>query len=284
MRYPRRCAFYSQRRRIKLLSSISHGYIDHSGITTFAQAANACQITLGFGYDTCTFLSALGLLAGGDIPFRFFEVDNSIYRIDHYDGNQANFNLDRFERLVNITQKYGGQFGNSAFAEERVLVYNEAKNSNPTFNAGIRWLAVTTAERVFIFRALPNGTHPELADYQNVAPFYMNETFPERWFRRATPYSLVNTGTDIATLLASSSELTVPGQNQGLNIFVPLDMDLGSVSPASASCFLATALFDSTPGFLAPGLTSNFNVVQSFLNGAVKPFFASFNCPILEFG
>lgn len=45
----------------------NHNYISHDGITTFAEAANACQITLGFGYDTCTFLSALGLLTGGDL-------------------------------------------------------------------------------------------------------------------------------------------------------------------------------------------------------------------------
>ncbi|EME45937.1 hypothetical protein DOTSEDRAFT_51548 [Dothistroma septosporum NZE10] len=286
----------------------NHGYIDRSGITTFAQAANACQITLGFGYDTCVFLSALGLLAGGDLPsgkysiggadarvpntlgpslgiskHGFFEVDNSISREDQYFGNQANFQLDRWNRLVGITKKYNNEFGNSAFAEERVLVYNEAKNTNPNFNAGVRWLAVTTAERVFIFRALPNGTHPELADFQNVAPFYLNETFPPNWFRRATPYTLEGTGADIATLLASSSELTVTGQNQGLNNFVPLGADLGDVTPSSATCFLATAIFDETPGFLAPGLVDNVATVQGFLNGAVKPFFAPYNCPITSF-
>lgn len=164
------------------------------------------------------------------------------------------------------------------------MLYNEAKNTNPTFNAGIRWLAVTTAERVFIFRALPNGTEPTDANFANVAPFYLNETFPREWFRRATPYTLEATGLDIATLLTSSSELTVPGQNQGLNNFVPLGMDLGNVSPTTATCFLASAVFDETPGFLAPGLVNNANLVQTFLNGALKPFFAPYNCPVLDFG
>ncbi|KAF2168491.1 hypothetical protein M409DRAFT_65447 [Zasmidium cellare ATCC 36951] len=283
----------------------NHGYIDRSGITTFAEAANACQITLGFGYDTCVFLSALGLLAGGDLPtgkysiggadarvpntlgpslgisrHGFFEVDNSISRIDSYFGNQADFNLDRFNRLVSIADKYNGQFGNSAFAEERVLLYNEAKNNNPQFNAGVRWLAVTTAERVFIFRALPNGTDETNANYANVAPFYVNETFPRDWFRRSTPYSLANTGTDIATLLATSGELTVPGTNEGLNNFVPLGLDIGALSPQEATCFLAQAVFDETPGFLAPALADNIDLVNAFLNGALKPFFASFNCAI----
>lgn len=283
----------------------NHGYISRDGITTFAEAANACQITLGFGYDTCVFLSALGLLSGGDLPsgkysiggadprvpdtlgpslgisrHGFFEVDNSISRVDSYFGNQADFNLDRFNRLVNITQKYNGQFGNSAFAEERVLVYNEAKNNNPEFNAGVRWLAVTTAERVFIFRALPNGTEETNANYDNVAPFYMNETFPREWYRRATPYSLVNTGTDIVNLLLSSSELTVPGANEGLNNFVPIGLDIGSLSPQEATCFLAQTVLDETPGFLSDALAANLDIVNAFLNGALKPFFAPFNCAI----
>lgn len=164
-----------------------------------------------------------------------------------------------------------------------MATYKASKNSNPQFNAGTRWLAVTTAERVFIFRALPNGTDPTNANFANIAPFYLNETFPHEWFRRGTPYSLANTGTDIATLLASSPELTVPGENQGLNNFVPLGVDLGSVTPTSATCFLATAVFDNTPGFLSPALVSNYQVAQAFLNGAVKPFFAPFNCPVLEF-
>lgn len=198
-------------------------------------------------------------------------------------GNQADFRISRWESLVEITKKYNGEFGNSAFAEERVLRYQQSKNNNPEFDAGVRWLAVTTAERVFIFNALPNGTHPTLADYQNVAPFYLNETFPENWFRRATPYSLADTGENIATLIATSPEVTVPGQNQGLNNFVPLGIDLSNLTPSAATCFLATSIFDETPGFLEPALVKDYKVVQSFLNGAVKPFFATYNCPVTEF-
>ena len=38
-----------------------------SGITSFAEAANAVQIAYGFGYDLSVFLSALGVVAGGDL-------------------------------------------------------------------------------------------------------------------------------------------------------------------------------------------------------------------------
>lgn len=128
---------------------------------------------------------------------------------------------------------------------------------------------MSAAERVFIFRALPNGTDPTNANFENVAPFFLNETFPDEWFRRSTPYSLVNTGTDIVNLLLSSSELTLPGSNQGLNNFVPLGLDIGSLSPASATCLLASTILDNTPGQLSPAVVASFQVVEAFLNGTL---------------
>lgn len=57
-------------------------------------------------------------------------------------------------------------------------------------------------------------------------------------------------------------------------------MDLSNISPQEATCFLAQAVFDETPGFLSPALAENIDLVNAFLNGAVKPFFAPFNCAI----
>lgn len=224
----------------------NHGYISRDGITTFAEAANACQITLGFGYDTCVFLSALGLIAGGDLPTGKysiggtdsrvpntlgpalgishhgpFEIDQSISRSDTYFGNNADFNLTRWNRLVDIANQNDGQFGLSTFAQEFEVTYNEARNTNPEFDAGPKHFAVSLAERVFIYRALPNGTDETNANFANVAPFYLNETFPPFWFRRSTPYSLVNVGTDIVSLIAAAPTSLEIGSNEGLNNFVP---------------------------------------------------------------
>ena len=105
-----------------------------------------------------------------------------------------------------------------------------------------------------------------MADFQNVTPFYLNETFPENWFRRGNAYSLTETGADIAKLLATSSELTVPGHNEGLNNFVPLGLDIGSFTPNMATCLLIDSILDLVPGQIALVIADNYDTVQAFLN------------------
>ena len=138
----------------------NHGYIDRSGITTFAEAANACQIAYGFGYDLCVFLSSFGLLAGGDlatgkmsiggadarVPNTLgpalglshhgpFESDNSITRQDVYFGNQADFELDRWNQLLSIADANGGLFDATTMAAQYSVSYNESRSTNPEFNS-----------------------------------------------------------------------------------------------------------------------------------------------------
>jgi len=279
----------------------NHGYISRDGITTFAEASNACQTTLGFGYDVCTFLSALGLLAGGDlatgkysiggadsrVPNTLgpalgishhgpFEIDQSISRSDTYFGNNANFNKTRFDRLADIADENGGQFGLDTFAAERALTYTESRTTNPEFDAGPKHLAVSLAERVFIYRALPNGTDETNANFANIAPFFLNETFPPFWFRRSTPYTLPNVATDILSLYALGP--TEVGSNQGLNNFVPVGSDFGSLTPTEVMCYLQTNMLDIVPGQFSTAITGEMSVVQAFANGAIAPFFTSSDC------
>ena len=113
----------------------NHGYISRDGITTFAQAANAVQTGYGFDFSLSVFLSALGLIAGGDLVSGIysiggadprvpntlgpalgldkhgtFEIDGSITRQDVYFGNNANFLLQRWNEYVNESDAQGGEF------------------------------------------------------------------------------------------------------------------------------------------------------------------------------
>lgn len=101
----------------------NYGYINRNGITSFAQVANACQTAFGLSYEVSTFLSAFGLLAGGDLlsgkysiggqdnrvpntlgpapgldSHGVFEIDTSITRQDTHWGNNANFLIDHWEQ------------------------------------------------------------------------------------------------------------------------------------------------------------------------------------------
>jgi hypothetical protein len=209
-----------------------------------------------------------------------FEIDGSISREDNYFGNQANFQLPRFDALVDLANsKYGGQFGRSLFVEEKLTTYNTARATNPNFNAGIKYLVVAHAERAFVYRALPSGDNPGNSDFFNIAPFFLNETFPPDWCRRATPYPLANVVSDVIDLYtASPVEL---GINEGLNNFVPLATDF-STSPNSFACFILENIFDTVPGSVQPTLLNNINLFTAFANGVIAPFFtASFGCPSL---
>lgn len=73
-----------------------------------------------------------------------------------------------------------------------------------------------------MYRGLPNGTNPDVANFDNIAPFFLNETFPPEWFRRATPYSLANLAPDLLDLYTGNP--TPIGSNEGLNNFVPGDI------------------------------------------------------------
>ena len=66
-----------------------------------------------------------------------FEVDQSISRIDTNFGNQANFNLDRWNNIVDITHRHGDMFGIETWAEERAQTYQQSRDTNPNFNAEV---------------------------------------------------------------------------------------------------------------------------------------------------
>ena len=66
-------------------------------------------------------------------------------------------------------------------AQDNGLRYDNSRNTNPDFFAGAIWFLVSHAERVFVYEGLPNGTTQNVADYANVAPFFLDERFPEGW-------------------------------------------------------------------------------------------------------
>lgn len=268
----------------------NHGYISRDGITSFAEAANAVQIGYGFDYSLSVFLSALGLLAGGDLvsglytiggadarvpntigpaggldKHGVFEIDGSITRQDVYFGNNANFLLQRWQEYVNETSQTGGLFNQELNAIDKGYRYDISRETNPDFLAGVIWFSVSHAERVFVYEGLANGT-TGIPDYNSVAPFFLNETFPDDWYRRGVPFTPVGAMEQaIEMFLLNPREI---GGNESLGNFVPLGFfNVTNQTPAELGCFILENPLDVAPDQLAPELYDNFELATGFIKG-----------------
>lgn len=127
------------------------------------------------------------------------------------------------------------------------------------------WDPVSHAARVFVYEGLANGTTPGVANYANVAPFFLNETFPPYWYRRGDPLTLPAAFQEAGALfLQNPREL---GGNEGLNNFIPLNVDLGSQTPAQVGCFILENFLDLAPGQIQTTVVDNFDVFSGFVKG-----------------
>ena len=150
--------------------------------------------------------------------------------------------------------------------------YENSLGTNPHIFAGVFWVAISHAERVFVYEGLANGT-ASLAKYDIVAPVFPKETFPDDWYRRGVPLVLPVDSEQAAEMgLANSRAL---GTNQGLGKFVPLDLstDLSIASPTQIGCFILENLLDVASGQLAPTIYDNFELYTGFIKGKADGLF-----------
>lgn len=252
----------------------NHGYLSRTGVTSFAEAANAIQTAYSMSFDVAVFLSALGLLAGGDIPtgkytiggrdtrvpetlgvpnygidrHGLFEIDASISRGDRYYGDNHSFNITRWNKLVQDANTYGdGLFNIDAVKHNAADAVDTSRATNPEFAFGGNF-AVVYATRALLTRPLPNGTNPNVADYKNVAPFYLNETFPDDWYRIPHSYSLVDLLGDIGNLFLFKPQ---PLGRTYQGAFVPLNISIPE-APAQIGCLGASLLASAAPSEVEP--------------------------------
>lgn len=133
---------------------------------------------------------------------------------------------------------------------------------------------------------MANGTEtgPGDASYRNIAPFFLNETFPENWYKRGVGFSLASTmQSGLQMFLSNPREL---GSNDGLHNFVPLQTNLTDLSASELGCFALKNILDVVPGQLQPAIVKNLDIFNGFLKGVLAPFFTNdgfFDCDVGEF-
>jgi hypothetical protein len=133
---------------------------------------------------------------------------------------------------------------------------------------------------------LANGTAtgPGDASYRNIAPFFLNETFPDGWFKRGVGFSLPSAlQSGLQMFLSNPREL---GSNDGIGNFVPLDTNLTELSASELGCFALKNLLDVAPGQLQTAVVDGVGVVDGFLSGVLAPFLVGdgfFDCDVGAF-
>ena len=146
--------------------------------------------------------------------------------------------------------------------------YDISKETNPDFLAGFAWFAVSHAERVFVYEGLANGT-TGIPDYNSVAPFFLNETFPKDWYRRGVAFPLASALADAAELFVMNPRAL--GGNEGLGNFIPLSTNISSQTPQQLGCFILENILDVAPDQLDPVIYNNFELYTDFIKGDFTP-------------
>lgn len=279
----------------------NHGYISRDGVTTFAEAANAIQTAYSMSFDIAVFLSVLGLLAGGDIPtgiysiggqsdlvpetlgvpvygidrHGLFEIDASISRWDRYFGDNHSFNITRWNTLVTQANSYGdGLFNIDVMNVNAADAIEYSRAVNPEFAMGGNF-AVIYATRALLTYPLANGTDADFPNFDNIAPFYLNETFPDGWYRIPTSYSLADLLGDIGGMFLYSP------QPLGANVdgeFVPLDITIPDAAE-DIGCLGLTLLAGAAPDEVEEVVEA----AAELVNQIFVPLLSSVGCDISDY-
>lgn len=55
------------------------------------------------------------------------------------------------------------------------------------------------------------------------------------------------------------------------------------MTTSQIACFVLENILDTAPGFVAPVVVDDYNLVQTFLSAAIAPFFANYNCDLTSY-
>jgi hypothetical protein len=167
-----------------LNTAANHGYIDHSGITTFDELVQMQQDLYNVGLDLAILLATIGVVLDGDIvsgklsigkestavpgilntPYGLnahnkFEGDTSLTRNDFYlaNGDNYKFNGTLYKMMHDVVQQYDGLYNGPAMSVYRYQRYNQSIMENGQF-AFLPQAVLLYGAATFLYQLFPNGS------------------------------------------------------------------------------------------------------------------------------
>ncbi|KAJ7870799.1 Chloroperoxidase [Mycena olivaceomarginata] len=250
----------------------NHGYISRNGITSFEEIIRGTGEAFNIDRDVASGMAALNLLTrgnpfvnkisiGGVSPFvpplpgqidgpetqgiakhGRVEGDASMTRSDVHIGDNRNFNQTLWDMDLEQLAKFGddGPDGPATVFNLKTLI--ELKRQN------LESVQVLDPEFAIPIRRLNTvfGTTKQ-ATKRIISSFFMNQTFPENWFRAAAPFL----GTSISGEIAAALPQWVPGHNDANGVFVADPQPPAPFNISSGCANYWDTLVNAVPGTLA---------------------------------
>ncbi|OCH90910.1 Cloroperoxidase [Obba rivulosa] len=218
------------------------------------------------------------------------EGDASATRDDAYFGDDHTMIPELYAQMKSIAANYGGLYTLEAMKDLQQLRHQQSVQTNPTFYFVPLASALDIGAKAFITVFFTNGTYGDggVPNEESISSFFgaqllpngsyqfVPERFPDNWYRRGTPFTLLD---GIGQILDFYSTRDIPfGGNAGaVNTFEPLDIPaLTNVN--GMACFIRDAIQANVPSSVSQPIQVVEQVISSVVS-VVDPLFENFGCP-----
>ncbi|KAJ7592839.1 Chloroperoxidase [Mycena floridula] len=262
----------------------NHGYIPRNGIATFEEIVialmEAFNLERTFGANMAAnnmltrgnpFIDKVsiggvsplvpplpgqidGPETGGIAKHGRFEGDASMTRADAFIGDNRNFQETLYDQDLLQLDQFGGDGpdGPDTLFNVQTLIGMKIQNfmsdqaANPQFEFAARRMNAAYGESAFILNVFANGTTKQ-ATLPIISSFFRNQTFPQNWFRPATPVTGAVNGPTVAQIFSAVG--VAPGRNNEQGVYVA-DPPPPAPFNVSLGCFAYWDQARNTPGVL----------------------------------
>ncbi|EMD40109.1 heme-thiolate peroxidase [Gelatoporia subvermispora B] len=219
-----------------------------------------------------------------------FEADASATRDDAFFGDDHTMQPNLYAQMKSIAAQYGGLYNLDAMKDLQLLRYQQSIEMNPTFYFMPVSGPLIVGAKAFISEFFSNGTYGAggVPNEASISAFFgaellpngsftaVPERFPDNWYRRGTPFGLVEAIGQILDFI-SSKNLAFGANAGAVNSFVPLDL-AAATNVNGLACIIRDAIQGNIPSSVEQPIDLVEQAISSLV-GLVDPLFDDFGCP-----
>ncbi|KAG8875287.1 hypothetical protein FRB98_007993, partial [Tulasnella sp. 332] len=232
----------------------------------------------------------IGKEGGLDYHTAGIEGDASITRLDAYFGNDHTTQPELYQQLKGFAANYGGLYTMDALQDHALARWKNSIATNPTFYFVPVAATLGTGAKGFPAIFFSNGTYGAggVPNEESISSFFgakkqldgsyraVPERFPTNWYKRADPFTLLETVTMILDIQLKTG-MTYGANTGKVDSFVPLNIT--AISDVNGMvCLVLDAIQANVPGTLA-GVVGDVDGILANVVNSFAPLVKQFGCP-----